>query len=72
MERKLQANLLQGMDSFLRIASTLRRKELKLKSLSVTTDLNEMELSFNENETSPDKVLNYISKLHDVRNVRFV
>lgn len=72
MERKLQANLLQGMDSFLRITSTLRRKELKLKSLSMTTDLNEMELSFNENETSSDMVLNYISKLHDVKDVRFV
>ena len=51
MKTTLYASLAQGMDSFLRIAMTLRRRELKLKSLSMSTDCNEMVLVVMENET---------------------
>lgn len=72
METTLYANLKQGMDSFLRIAMTLRRRELKLKSLSMTTDCNEMILVLNEDETPSKLVLNHMAKLCDVQNVRIV
>ncbi|EGY79614.1 MAG: ACT domain-containing protein [Peptoniphilus sp.] len=72
METKVYANLLQGMDSFLRIAMTLRRRELKLKSLSMSTDCNEMVIVLNEQETSSQSVLNHMQKLCDVGNVRVV
>ena len=70
MKTTLYASLAQGMDSFLRIAMTLRRRELKLKSLSMSTDCNEMVLVVMENETSSKTVLNHIAKLCDVSNVR--
>lgn len=71
METTLYANLKQGMDSFLRIAMTLRRRELKLKSLSMTND-NEIILVLNEDETPSRLVLNHMEKLCDVQNVRVV
>ena len=70
METTLYASLLQGMDSFLRIAMTLRRRELKLKSLSMSTDCNEMVIVVMENETPSKAVLNHLVKLCDVSNVR--
>ena len=51
---------------------TLRRRELKLKSLSMSTDCNEMVIVLNEQETSSQSVLNHMQKLCDVGNVRVV
>ena len=38
MDRNLYASLNQGIDSFLRVAMTLRRKEIAIKAISMTTD----------------------------------
>ena len=38
MKRNVYANLSQGMDSFLRVAMTLRRKELEVESMSMSTE----------------------------------
>lgn len=72
MQTKLYANLSQGIDSFMRIAMTLRRRELKLESISMTNDCKDMELIVNEDETSSQLVLSHINKLCDVENLRVV
>ena len=70
METTLYASLLQGLESFLRIAMTLRRRELKVKSLSMSTDCNEMVILVMENETPSNSVINIILNLFDFSNVR--
>ncbi|MCI5838981.1 MAG: ACT domain-containing protein [Peptoniphilaceae bacterium] len=72
MQKKLYANLLHGMDSFMRVAMTLRRRELKLKSISMTNDCKDVELVLNEDDTPLDAVLSHMNKLCDVENLRVV
>ena len=72
MDRNLYASLNQGIDSFLRVAMTLRRKEIAVKAISMTTDKYDntgMELIINEEVTSLQEVINYMNKLYDVRNI---
>ena len=72
MERSLYANLSQGIDSFLRVAMILRRKEIAVKAISMTTDNCDnigLELIINEEITSLQEVINYMNKLYDVRNI---
>lgn len=72
MERSLYANLSQGIDSFFRVAMILRRKEIAVKAISMTTDNSDntgMELIINEEITSLQEVINYMNKLYDVRNI---
>ena len=45
MKRNVYANLSQGMDSFLRVAMTLRRKELEVESMSMSTESSGMQLT---------------------------
>ena len=70
MERNVYANLSQGMDSFLRVAMTLRRKELEVESMSMSTESSGMQLTINDEITSLQDVINYMRKLHDVYDLK--
>ena len=62
MENTVYAKLNQGIDSFLRVAMTLRRREVDIQSISMTVDnMNNsgIKLIVNEEKTSLDSVLNY-------------
>ncbi|WP_131073425.1 ACT domain-containing protein [Clostridioides difficile] len=72
MENTVYAKLNQGIDSFLRVAMTLRRREVDLQSISMTVDnMNNsgIKLIVNEEKTSLDSVLNHMKKLHDIREI---
>ncbi|MBH7325880.1 ACT domain-containing protein, partial [Clostridioides difficile] len=69
MENTVYAKLNQGIDSFLRVAMTLRRREVDIQSISMTVDnMNNsgIKLIVNEEKTSLDSVLNHMKKLHDI------
>ena len=70
MKRNVYANLSQGMDSFLRLAMTLRRKELEVESMSMSTESSGMQLTINDEITSLQDVINYMRKLHDVYDLK--
>ena len=70
MKRNVYANLSQGMDSFLRVAMTLRRKELEVESMSMSTESSGMQLTINDEITSLQDVINYMRKLHDVYDLK--
>ena len=70
MKRNVYANLNQGMDSFLRVAMTLRRKELEVESMSMSTESSGMQLTINDEITSLQDVINYMRKLHDVYDLK--
>ena len=72
MKRNVYANLSQGMDSFLRVAMTLRRKELEVESMSMSTESSGMQLTINDEITSLQDVINYMRKLHDVYDLKFM
>lgn len=66
MENTVYAKLNQGIDSFLRVAMTLRRREVDIQSISMTVDnMNNsgIKLIVNEEKTSLDSVLN-LSLIH--------
>lgn len=72
MENTVYAKLNQGIDSFLRVAMTLRRREVDIQSISMTVDsMNNsgIKLIVNEEKTSLDCVLNHMKKLHDIREI---
>ncbi|MCJ0054104.1 ACT domain-containing protein [Clostridioides difficile] len=72
MENTVYAKLNQGIDSFLRVAMTLRRREVDIQSISMTVDnMNNLgiKLIVNEEKTSLDSVLNHMKKLHDIREI---
>lgn len=72
MENTVHAKLNQGIDSFLRVAMILRRKEIGIKSISMTTDSKQnagIQLTIDENKTSLDLVINYMNKLHDIEEI---
>ena len=69
MKRNVYANLNQGMDSFLRVAMTLRRKELEVESMSISVENCGMQLTINDETTSLEDVINYMRKLHDVSDL---
>ena len=70
MRRNVYAKLNQGMDSFLRVAMTLRRKELEVESMSMSTESSGMQLTINDEITSLQDVINYMRKLHDVYDLK--
>lgn len=70
MKRNVYANLNQGMDSFLRVAMTLRRKELEVESMSMSAENSGMQLTINDETTSLQDVINYMRKLHDVSDLK--
>lgn len=70
MKRNVYANLNQGMDSFLRVAMTLRRKELEVESMSMSSENYGMHLTINDEITSLDDVINYMRKLHDISDLK--
>lgn len=70
MKRNVYANLNQGMDSFLRVAMTLRRKELEVESMSMSLENSGMYLTINDEITSLEDVINYMRKLHDVSDLK--
>lgn len=72
MKRDLYANLNQGMDSFLRVAMTLRRKELEVESMSMSAQNSGMHLTINDEITPLEDVINYMRKLHDVSDLKVV
>ena len=70
MKRNVYANLNQGMDSYLRVAMTLRRKELEVESMSISVENCGMQLTINDETTSLEDVINYMRKLHDVSDLK--
>lgn len=72
MEKMIFAELNQGIDSFLRVALTLRRKEICVNSIKMFKDDNEItsiELVLDDKITQIETVVNYLNKLHDVGNI---
>jgi len=74
MENRVYARLDQGVDSFLRVATTLRRKEFNIKALNMVSssgdsDVN-MEVLVEGSRHSASDVVNCILKLADVKEVR--
>ena len=69
MRRNVYAKLNQGMDSFLRVAMTLRRKELAIEEISMNREQSGMYLTINEDETSLEEVVNHMRKLYDVTDL---
>lgn len=72
MKRNVYASLNQGMDSFLRVAMTLRRKELEVESMSMSAESGGMNLTINDERTSVEDVINYMRKLHDVSDLKVI
>ena len=72
MKRNVYAKLNQGMDSFLRVAMTLRRKELEVESMSMSAENGGMNLTINDERTSVEDVINYMRKLHDVSDLKVI
>jgi acetolactate synthase regulatory subunit len=73
MENRVYARLDQGVDSFLRVASTLRRKEFNIKALNMVSSFDNSEVNMEVLvEGSASDVVNVILKLADVREVRVV
>jgi len=73
MEGRVYARLDQGVDSFLRVATTLRRKEFNIKALNmVSSDGSgvDMEVQVDNCERTVNDVVNVILKLADVKEVR--
>lgn len=69
METTLYARLTQGMDSFMRVSMTLRRREFKLKNISLSLEDNMMQMTVNEDESSSKSILNHLEKMYDVSDV---
>lgn len=72
MEKIIYADLNQGIDSFLRVALTLRRKEISLNSIKMLKDENQnmtIELVFDDKYTSVEVIVNHLNKLYDVENI---
>ena len=59
MKRNVYAKLNQGMDSFLRVAMTLRRKELCVEQISMSQEESGMWLT-----------INHMRKLYDVTDLQ--
>ena len=72
MKRNVYASLNQGMDSFLRVAMTLRRKELEVESMSMSAESGGMNLTINDERTSVEDVITYMRKLHDVSDLKVI
>lgn len=75
MSRVLYADLNQGIDSFVRVTMTLRRKEIDIQSIRMITDSDyntSVELVINEDTSCIETVLNYMNKLHDVENIEII
>ncbi|MBP1745042.1 MAG: hypothetical protein H6Q58_2020 [Firmicutes bacterium] len=75
MENRVYARLDQGVDSFLRVASTLRRKEFNIKALNMVSSsgdsgVNMEVLIENSHNHCVNDVVNVILKLADVKEVR--
>jgi len=73
MEGRVYARLDQGVDSFLRVAATLRRKEFNIKALNMVSSENsgvDMEVQVDNCERTINDVVNVILKLADVKEVR--
>ncbi len=73
MENRVYARLDQGVDSFLRVATTLRRKEFNIKALNMVSSSEDscfnMEVLVEGSHSASD-VVNCILKLADVKEVR--
>lgn len=74
MENRVYARLDQGVDSFLRVATTLRRKEFNIKALNMVSSSEDaavnMEVLIEEGKHCVNDVVNVILKLADVKEVR--
>ena len=76
MENRVFARLDQGVDSFLRVATTLRRKEFNIKALNMVSSSEDssvnMEVLIEEGKHCVNDVVNVILKLADVKEVRIL
>jgi len=76
MENRVYARLDQGVDSFLRVATTLRRKEFNIKALNMVSSSEDsavnMEVLIEEGQHCVNDLVNVILKLADVKEVRIL
>jgi acetolactate synthase regulatory subunit len=73
MENRVYAKLDQGVDSFLRVATTLRRKEFNIKALNMVSSSEDSDFNMEvlvSGKHSASDVVNCILKLADVKEVR--
>ncbi len=73
MYKSVYAKSNEGLDSFIRLTSTLRRREINIHSIKMETDYNNelvIEIIIDENTTSLENVLNHMYKLHDLDDIR--
>ena len=75
MQGRVYAKLNHGMDSFIRVTSILRRKEFKVKALSMSTDSNaytNLDIVLDSNDFEITQMINVIAKLVDVKEIKLL
>ncbi len=73
MENRVCARLNQGIDSFIRVTSVLRRKEFNIKEINMKSQSDYIDLDivvYDERLTG--SVVKQISKLADVKEIKVV
>lgn len=73
MGNRVCAKLNNGIDSFLRVTNTIRRKEINVKSISMTYDDYEnidLDIVIEDTNFCANDVIKQISKLVDVEEIR--
>ncbi|SHH17346.1 ACT domain-containing protein [Tepidibacter thalassicus] len=72
MENRVYARLNQGIDSFIRVASVLRRKEFNVKEINMISEDSfiNLDIVLEDEGYLVNKMVNQISKLVDVKEIR--
>lgn len=71
-ESRVCAKVNKGLDSFIRVTSILRRKEFKIKSLSMTANEGcyaNLDIILENGHYGVEQMVNQISKLIDVKEI---
>ncbi|KMT22707.1 ACT domain-containing protein [Clostridium cylindrosporum] len=74
MEKVVNVNFNQGMDSMVRVLNYLRRKEIDVKSVNMEkVNGNDITVSISFHESvSEDKILSHFRKLYDVKDIQMM
>jgi acetolactate synthase regulatory subunit len=75
MGNRVCAKLNNGIDSFLRVTNTLRRKEINIKSISMISKEDEnidLDIVIDDTNFCVNDVIKQISKLVDVEQIKVI
>ncbi|SHJ49429.1 ACT domain-containing protein [Tepidibacter formicigenes] len=72
MENRVYAKLNQGIDSFIRVTSVLRRKEFNIKELNMTSNNSfiNLDILLEDEGCLVNKMVDQMSKLVDVKEIK--